>query len=54
MAELTRRGADAARRPLRAIPRELDWEWGEGELLLRFELPAGSYATCLVRELLGG
>ena len=54
VAGLARRGADAARRPLRAIPRELAWEWGEGELLLRFELPAGSYATSLVRELLGG
>lgn len=41
------------RRPLRLLPRDLHWQWLEpGTLELSFELPAGSYATVVVRELL--
>ena len=29
---------------------EMTWEWQEGALLLHFRLPAGSYATSVVRE----
>ncbi|WP_222101910.1 tRNA pseudouridine(13) synthase TruD [Methylomonas koyamae] len=46
--------ADAAdRRALRAIPGELRWNWESQGLRLVFSLPAGSYATALVRELIG-
>ena len=31
---------------------ELAWEWKEGNLLLSFQLAAGSYATSVVRELM--
>lgn len=41
------------RRPLRLLPRDLHWRWPDpGTLELAFELPAGSYATVVVRELL--
>lgn len=44
--------APGARRDLRIFPAELRCEAkGPGELELRFTLPAGSYATVLVREL---
>ena len=40
------------RRPLRLMPRELGWRWfDDGALELSFELPAGAYATVVVREL---
>ena len=42
------------RRPLRVRPAEASCEvLGPGELALRFELPAGSYASVLVESLLG-
>ncbi len=44
-------GATMARRSLRLVPRGLDWELGEGGCRLAFSLPAGEYATTLVREL---
>ena len=41
------------RRPLRLLPRDLSWRWLDATTLeLAFELPAGSYATVVVRELL--
>jgi tRNA pseudouridine13 synthase len=41
------------RRPLRLRPRDLSWRWLDAATLeLAFELPAGSYATVVVRELL--
>jgi tRNA pseudouridine13 synthase len=41
------------RRPLRLLPRELSWRWQDATTLeLGFELPAGSYATVVMRELL--
>lgn len=40
------------RRPCRLLPRDLRWRWLEPDMLeLAFELPAGSYATVVVREL---
>jgi tRNA pseudouridine13 synthase len=34
------------------IPQNLAWRWLDGESLeLSFELPAGAYATTVVREL---
>lgn len=43
---------DQERRPLRLIPQDLTWRWLDGdELELVFELPAGAYATVVVREL---
>lgn len=50
---LTAQGLDADRRPLRVLPGGLDWTWqGERGLCLAFDLPAGSYATSVVRELM--
>ena len=51
------RGLSAARmeqerRPLRLLPQELRWRWLDNDALeLAFELPAGAYATVVVREL---
>ncbi|WNL47894.1 tRNA pseudouridine(13) synthase TruD [Dyella sp. BiH032] len=43
---------DQERRPLRLIPDQLQWRWLEGDALeLTFGLPAGAYATVIVREL---
>jgi tRNA pseudouridine13 synthase len=38
------------RRPLLAWPTNLVVQAGDGDLRLDFELPSGSYATCLLRE----
>lgn len=41
-----------SRRPLRVIPDHFRWQWsGAGELTLRFRLPAGAFATAVLREL---
>jgi tRNA pseudouridine13 synthase len=43
---------DQERRPLRLIPHNLRWRWQDDDALeLSFELPAGAYATVVVREL---
>ncbi|MBB5357571.1 tRNA pseudouridine13 synthase [Rhodanobacter sp. ANJX3] len=43
---------DQERRPLRLVPTDLTWRWLEEDALeLSFELPAGAYATVVVREL---
>ncbi|WP_426689841.1 tRNA pseudouridine(13) synthase TruD [Rhodanobacter ginsengiterrae] len=43
---------DQERRPLRLLPKDLRWRWLADEALeLSFELPAGAYATVVVREL---
>lgn len=43
---------DQERRPLRLMPKELKWRWlDDAALELSFELPAGAYATVVVREL---
>jgi tRNA pseudouridine13 synthase len=40
------------RRPLRLMPKDLQWRWlADDALELSFELPAGAYATVVVREL---
>ena len=40
------------RRPLRLLPKDLRWQWlADDALELSFELPAGAYATVVVREL---
>lgn len=42
------------RRPLRLLPKDLHWRWlGDDALELSFELPAGAYATVVMRELAG-
>jgi tRNA pseudouridine13 synthase len=49
---LAKEGLKSARRALRVVPSGLDWQWlGENELKLSFQLPAGSYATSVLREL---
>jgi len=42
----------ASRRCLRLFPSEMAWNLQEGELDLTFTLPAGAYATTVLRELL--
>ncbi len=39
------------RRPLRVRPTAVDWQAGDRQLELRFELPAGTYATVVLDEL---
>ncbi|MFZ4757276.1 MAG: tRNA pseudouridine(13) synthase TruD [Burkholderiaceae bacterium] len=46
-------GLDQARRALVASPGDLSWEWAHAdELVLTFSLPAGSYATAVLNEIL--
>ncbi len=47
---LERAGLEADRRALRVLPLDLRWRFGEQELMLEFSLPAGAYATALLRE----
>ncbi len=42
---------EADRRPLRVMPQSLSWQWQADQLQLNFTLPAGSYATALLREI---
>lgn len=50
---ITRERVDAARRAMLVVPRELCWNWwDEVTLEMSFWLPAGSFATSVVRELL--
>lgn len=44
-------GVKAMRRPVKMIPRRLSWDVTDGGIKLSFELPRGSYATSLLREL---
>jgi tRNA pseudouridine13 synthase len=49
---LEKMGLRQARRPLRAAAGRLSWRWpAPDQLELNFTLPAGSYATMLLREL---
>ena len=52
---LVREGLEAARRPLRVIPRAMHWRLDEANRVLTvgFVLPAGSYATAVMREIAG-
>ncbi|MGX2950787.1 tRNA pseudouridine(13) synthase TruD [Ursidibacter sp. B-7004-1] len=43
---------NAARRPMFCVPSEFEWHFESEGLRLQFFLPAGSYATALVRELI--
>lgn len=45
-------GLKPERRALRAIPKELQWQFEDDNLILDFTLPAGSYATAILRELI--
>jgi tRNA pseudouridine13 synthase len=49
---LARFGLDADRRALRLVVEGLSSEWSGSDLVLRFSLPAGAYATTVLRELL--
>lgn len=49
---LARAGLEHARRALRLDLRGLTWQWLDADLELRFALPAGAYATAVLRELL--
>ncbi len=52
-AGLIKAGLETDRRPLRVIPEKLCWSFEPDQILkLAFELPAGSYATALIRELI--
>jgi tRNA pseudouridine13 synthase len=52
IAGLERAGLRQERRACRLRPARLDWCWlDEGALRLRFELPAGAYATAVLHEL---
>ncbi len=49
---LTQAGLEAGRRALRVIPENLNWCFEtDTDLRLSFRLPAGSYATALLREI---
>jgi tRNA pseudouridine13 synthase len=48
---LARFGLDADRRPTRIAASDLDWTWDADGLRLSFALPAGAYATAVLREL---
>ncbi|AEG01785.1 tRNA pseudouridine(13) synthase TruD [Methylomonas methanica] len=49
---LLKAGLELDRRALRVIPENLNWQWTNECLHLDFGLPAGSYATALLRELI--
>lgn len=51
MAGLARHQVTAGRRPLRVLPQNLSWKWQDNDLKLKFYLPAGAYATAMLREL---
>lgn len=51
VAGLEKAGAKSARRPLRLIPKKMQWDFFGSELVLEFELPPGGYATSVLREL---
>jgi tRNA pseudouridine13 synthase len=45
-------GMEQERRPLRLIALRLIWQWsGDSVLRLEFSLPAGAYATAVIREI---
>lgn len=51
---LARLSVDADRRPLRAMARNLTWQWTDAATLsLDFVLPTGSFATALIDRLTG-
>ena len=44
-------GLKAARRALRLAPKSMEWERDNSDLILKFELPPGAFATSVLREL---
>ncbi len=53
LALLERERVDAARRAMLVVPKDLCWNWWDDVTLeMQFWLPAGSFATSVVRELL--
>ncbi|WP_455846086.1 tRNA pseudouridine(13) synthase TruD [Pantoea agglomerans] len=53
LALLDRERVDASRRAMLVIPKDLRWSWWDDVTLeMQFWLPAGSFATSVVRELL--
>ncbi|WP_347988810.1 tRNA pseudouridine(13) synthase TruD [Methylomonas sp. AM2-LC] len=52
MEGLLKAGLEIDRRALRVIPENLQWEFYGDNLHLEFRLPAGSYATALLREII--
>lgn len=51
-AGLEKLGLKQERRPLRVTPKNMDWTWLDPQTLsIGFDLPAGSYATMVIREL---
>ncbi|MBD3611360.1 MAG: tRNA pseudouridine(13) synthase TruD [Hydrogenovibrio crunogenus] len=51
-AGLEKLGLKQERRALRVLPKEMHWEWLDQQTLsVGFDLPAGSYATMVMREL---
>ncbi|MBF0285584.1 MAG: tRNA pseudouridine(13) synthase TruD [Magnetococcales bacterium] len=51
LAQLADAGLEGARRALRILPKGFEMAWEGEDLLLRFDLPRGAYATTLLREL---
>ena len=49
---LIAQGMQAGRRSLRLLPADMDWRFEKDNLVLKFSLPAGAYATTVLRELL--
>lgn len=50
---LVREKVEAARRAMLLYPQQLSWNWWDDVTVeLRFGLPAGSFATSVVRELI--
>lgn len=45
-------GLNQERRALRVVPKDFEWQFDQDNLQLRFTLPAGSYATMVLRELI--
>lgn len=48
---LEQAGLKQERRSLRLLPQQMSWQWSGSDLQLSFFLPAGSYATAVLREL---
>ncbi len=49
---LERAGVDRSYRPIRLMPHDMNWQFtDEDNLIIEFELTAGSYATSVLREL---
>ena len=46
-------GFEGSRRSLRLVPGDPDWQFEDDQMILKFELPAGGFATAVLRELVG-